>query len=119
LENIRLESEIVFVDDIEVLKLKGEIDVYTAPDLKAVVAGMLAEDIDHLIIDMAQVSYMDSSAFGVLLGALKTVKPRGGTVCLACCSATIEKILGLTKLNTVFAVHKTVQEAAASTKKAS
>lgn len=118
MENIRLESEIVYVDDIEVLKLTGEIDVYTAPDLKTVISGMLEEDIDHLIIDMSDVYYMDSSAFGVLLGALKTVKPRGGTVCLAGCGTTISKILGLTKLNTVFSIYASVQDAVKATSRA-
>ena len=118
MENIRLESEIVEVGGIEVLQLRGEIDVYTAPDLKSVVSGMIAEGINHVIIDMTQVSYMDSSAFGVLLSALKNVKPSGGSVNLARCNASIEKILGLTKLDTIFVLHKTLEDAIASAKSA-
>jgi anti-sigma B factor antagonist len=116
LENIKLESEIVFVDGTEVLRLKGEIDIYTAPDFKAVVSGMLAEDIPHLVIDMSEVTYMDSSAFGVLLSAVKTLSTRDGSVNLACCNATVEKILGLTKLNTIFRIHGSVPDAVAAVK---
>jgi len=116
LENIRLESEIVEIGGVDVLKLRGEIDVYTAPDLKVAVTGMVTEGVNHLVIDMTQVSYMDSSAFGVLLSALKTVKPLGGSVNLAGCSPSVEKILGLTKLDTIFILHKTLEDAVASAK---
>lgn len=114
MESIRLETGFRKVDDTEVLDLAGEIDVYTTPQFKEAIDKILDSGQNHLIINMAGVTYMDSSGFGALLSATKKLRPRGGTVNLVQCNSAIDRILHITRLDTVFATYKNVDEALAS-----
>jgi len=118
LEGIRLETGLRDVDGLQILDVSGEIDVYTAPQFKEAVNTILSGGQKHLIINMANVSYMDSSGFGALLSATKRLRPLGGTVNLVNCSGAIDRILRITRLNTVFATYESVDEAVDATKNA-
>ena len=63
-------------DDDPVLVAAGEIDVATSPLLRAELAGLLARNPDRVTLDFAEVSFIDSSGLGVLVGALKRVRER-------------------------------------------
>ena len=103
MEGIRLETEITTIKGNVVLKLAGEIDVYTAPQFKEAVNEVLKDDsLLHLIIDLNKVSYMDSSGFGILLSATKKLAPKGGSAYLIGCCSSIERVLKITKLDTIF-----------------
>jgi anti-sigma B factor antagonist len=54
---------------------------------------------------------MDSSGFGALLSATKRLRPIGGTVNLVKCSGSIDRILKITRLNTVFGTFQSIDEA--------
>jgi anti-sigma B factor antagonist len=111
LEGIRLETGFREVNGRKILDVAGEIDVYTAPQFKEAVNSVLAVGQKHLLINMAGVTYMDSSGFGTLLSATKRLRPRGGTVNLIKCCSAIDRILRITKLNTIFATFDSVDEA--------
>ncbi len=116
MEEIRLDSEMRMIDDAEVLEIKGEIDVYTAPQFKEAIDGVLLSGQKHLIINMAGVTYMDSSGFGALLSATKRLRPIGGTVSLVHCSNAIDRILKTTRLDTIFFMFDSLDEAVAAAK---
>lgn len=111
MENIRLETSTRRADGFEVLDVSGEIDVYTAPQFKEAVNSIIAAGQKDLIINMARVTYMDSSGFGTLLSATKRLRPEGGTVNLVACNSAIERMLKITRLNTVFGTFGSVEEA--------
>ena len=111
MEGIQLATQIKEISGYKILHLEGEIDVYTAPAFKAAITELLDQDIPHLIVDMSNVSYMDSSGFGVLISATKRLAPKEGTVNLVKCSTSIERVLGITKLDTIFYCRKNMQEA--------
>jgi anti-sigma B factor antagonist len=114
LESIRLETSIKDVDGLKVIDATGEIDVYTAPQFKEAVNQVISLGQLHLIINMTQVTYMDSSGFGTLLSATKRLRPEGGTINLVACSNSIDRMLRITRLNTVFGIYGTVEEAIAA-----
>lgn len=111
MESIRLETGVTEISDKRVLDVTGEIDVYTAPQFREAVNGILASGQKHLIINMAGVTYMDSSGFGTLLSATKRLRPDGGTVNLIKCSPAIDRILRITKLDSIFSVFDSVDDA--------
>jgi anti-sigma B factor antagonist len=116
LEKIRLDTGITEVDGLQVLQLAGEIDVYTAPQFREAVNAILNTGQKHLIIEMSQVSYMDSSGFGTLLSATKRLRPSGGAVTLVNVNRAIERILRITRLDTIFQTYDNVEAAVASAK---
>jgi anti-sigma B factor antagonist len=107
----RLQTAVKDVSGVSVIKVAGEVDVYTCPDLKTTIYEAISAGATDLVIDMTDVSYMDSSGFGTLLGATRRVKPAGGSVALACCSEAIDRMLRITSLDSVFAIYGQVGEA--------
>ncbi len=116
-EKIRLETAIRTEADVSVLGVVGEIDVFTAPEFKRAINNAIESGVTDLVIDLSQVSYMDSSGFGTLLGATKRVRLKGGSINLVGCNEAIERMMKITRLDTVFNLFRTVPEAAARIKK--
>ena len=115
MEGIQLETELRDIDGTMVLDVTGEIDVYTAPQFKEAVNTIIATGQKHLIIDMGNVTYMDSSGFGVLLSATKRLRPEGGTINLVRCNTVIGRVLKITRLDTVFATYDNMDDALKAT----
>ncbi len=111
MEGIRLETSTREVLDTRVLDVTGEIDVYTAPQFKEAVNQLINAGQIHIVINMENVTYMDSSGFGTLLSATKRLRPEGGSVNLVACNTAIDRMLRITRLNTVFGAFQTVEEA--------
>ena len=111
METIRLETGFREVSGKQVLDVSGEIDVYTAPRFREAVDCILASGQKHLVINMGGVTYMDSSGFGTLLSATKRLRPEGGTINLVRCSPAIDRILRITKLDSIFSIFDSVEDA--------
>lgn len=110
-EDVRIKLDLDKISNIPVVKVAGEIDVCTAPEFKSIINKAVFSGADNLIIDLTDVSYMDSSGFGTLLGATKRLRPRGGMVNLVGCSEAIERMLKITRLDTIFGVFPRVEDA--------
>jgi anti-sigma B factor antagonist len=113
-DNLRLHTHVRSDGPHPVLVVTGEIDVFTAPLFKQAVVNLVAEGHRHLFLDMREVSFMDSSGFGALLGATKCLRPEGGSLNLIGCSKTVRRMLHLTRLDTILGVYETEQEALAA-----
>jgi anti-sigma B factor antagonist len=86
----------------------GEIDAHTAPRLRERIHGVLAEaGVEHLVIDLSGVTFLDSSALGVLVGALKRMNERDGRLDIVVPSSHVRRIFEITALDRVLALHET------------
>lgn len=101
-DHTRLRTAVTEDAGVSIIKLAGEVDVYTAPDFKDAINKVITDGAKYLVIDLAEVSYMDSSGFGALLSATKRVKPEGGTVNLVYCNEAVERMLRITRLDSIF-----------------
>jgi anti-sigma B factor antagonist len=110
-DNLRLHTHVRPGAPYPVLIVAGEIDVFTAPLFKQAVVNLVAEGHRHLFLDIREVSFMDSSGFGALLGATKRLRPEGGSLNLIGCNKTIQRMLHLTRLDTILGVFETEEEA--------
>lgn len=111
MENIRIETSLRHSQNIPVLDVAGEIDIYTTPQFKEAVSAAIDEGNPNIIINMINVSYMDSSGFGTLLSATKRLRPLNGSLYLVGCNDAISRMLQITRLNTIFGVYGTEEEA--------
>lgn len=105
MDEIRLETQIRSREGLAVIDVVGEIDLYTAPQFKRALTDSIEDGHHHIVINMKDVSYMDSSGFGTLLGVTKRVRPDGGSVNLIACNDAIHRMLRITRLNTVFGIY--------------
>ena len=97
--------------DRAVIEVAGEIDVYTAPQLRDAISDLVSDGVIHLVVDMGGVEFLDSTGLGVLVGGLKRVRAHDGTMRLVCTSERLLKIFRITGLAKVFPIHDSVDEA--------
>ena len=116
METLRIETSLRHEDDIPVLDVTGEIDIYTTPQFKEAVSAAIDQNKPAIVINMANVTYMDSSGFGTLLSATKRLRPLDGALYLSGCNEAIQRMLQITPLNTIFGVYATEAEALAAAK---
>lgn len=118
METLRIETSLRQEQDIPVLDVTGEIDIYTTPQFKEAVSAAIDQNKPAIVINMANVTYMDSSGFGTLLSATKRLRPLDGALYLSGCNEAIQRMLQITRLNTIFGVYSTEAEALAAAKAA-
>ena len=94
-----------------VLEVCGEVDCYTAPKMREQIVDLVTAGRNHLIIDMEQVEFLDSTGLGVLVGGLKRVRAQDGSLQVVCTQERILKIFRITGLTKVFPIHTSISEA--------
>lgn len=88
----------------------GELDHCTASQIRRQLDDILEDPgITHLCLDLENLTFMDSSGIGVLLGRLRTLQQRGGTLSVKNMQPPIEKLFRLTGLQRVINVEKSQQ----------
>jgi len=87
-----------------VLEVAGEIDVATSPALRVALAGLLDDLPQRVTLDFAQVSFIDSSGLGVLVGALKQLRAHSTDAVLAVEHAQlpVRNVFDITGLDELF-----------------
>lgn len=70
----------------------------------------------YLVLNLAQVSYIDSSGVGELVGLFASAKRAGVKIVLAALTGRVKDVLQLTKLATIFETYANAEEAAESSK---
>ncbi len=101
-------------DDVVVLHVAGEVDVFTAPQLREALVGAIEEGSRDVVVDLQGVDFLDSTGLGVLVAGLKRVRQYGGDLSLVCTREHILKILDITGLVKVLKVHDSVEAATAA-----
>ncbi|MBA3488182.1 MAG: STAS domain-containing protein [Longispora sp.] len=97
-------------DDHTLLRVAGEIDVYTAPKLREQLVALSEAGVRNIVVDLARVEFLDSTGLGVLVGALKRAKASNGTFALVCDQPRLLKIFRITGLERVFDLYPTVAD---------
>ena len=100
--------------DVVTIAVHGQADLHTAPDLRDAMARAIDGGASGLIVDLSDATFVDSMTLGVLLGAVKRLRPRGGKVSVVCISPHIRRIFEITLLDRVFAIHETLDSARAA-----
>ena len=91
--------------DVAVVTVGGEIDLYTAPQLRDELVGTLEDGARRLVVDMSRVEFCDSTGISVLLSAMKRSRDKGGDLELVAPKPAVVKVLEVTGLNEVFVIH--------------
>ena len=94
-----------------VIALTGEIDLYTAPEFKQQLLDVIGQGAKHVVVDLTDTTFIDSTTLGVLVGGVKRLRPNGGQLSIVCSDRNITKIFEITGLNRVFPIHATRAEA--------
>lgn len=97
-----------------VIAVRGEIDLYTAPQLKQAITEAIDAGEHRVAVDLTDVSFLDSTALGVLIGAVKRLRSRGGALAIVNTEPSIGKTFEITGLDQIFTILPTRAEALAA-----
>ena len=95
-----------------VVCVEGELDLATAPRLKMALGEMLRAGFTQLVVDLAQVTFMDSTALGVLVGTERSLDV-GARLAIVCTHPNVLRIFEFSGLDGSFAIFSTFDEALA------
>lgn len=98
-------------DDVSVVTVDGEVDVYTAAQLRQTLDQEIAAGNIRLVVDLDNVGFLDSTGLGVLVGRLKLVRNDSGWLRIVCSSERILRVFRITGLDKVFGIHPSVEDA--------
>lgn len=98
-------------NDVFLIEVRGEMDLYNASKLKELFMGLMKKAITKLIVDMNEVEYLDSSGVGVLIHICNTAAKNNVKFAMANVHGSVKKVIELTRLTDYFPIAASVQEA--------
>ena len=100
------------IEGIYVFTWRGDlIGQDVGPELLEKVSEKIDQDFSKCLIDLSDLRYMNSSGIGVLMTILTKFKAKGGKLVLLNPSPSVSKLLGITKLDSIFLIKRETQEA--------
>jgi anti-sigma B factor antagonist len=105
-------SEIASVDN-EIVRFQGRLDFLSAAGAKQQLTEAVRSGRRRLVVDLAGVTFLDSSGLGALIAGLKAARQAGGDLRIAQAGDQAMTVLKLTSLDRVFRIYPTVEEASA------
>ena len=101
-------------DASNVLPLEGEIDLHVSPRVSAALGAMIEQKPPRLVVDLANVTYIDSSGLAVLIEGMQNVEAYGGKFILAGIQENVKPIFEIARLDQVFIIFPHVDAALAA-----
>jgi anti-sigma B factor antagonist len=96
-------------DNGAILHLNGKVIGDGVPQLKRTIEERINAGVDWLIIDLAEVPLIDSSALGTIIAAFLKLREKNGKVVLLNARENILDVLAITKLDSLFEVYDDMQ----------
>jgi len=89
------------------ITVHGEIDLHNSPELRTELLHQLADGtVRKLVLNLADVPYMDSSAIAVMVEALQKLRKSNGKIYLTALQPRVKGLLEIARLDTIFCVVK-------------
>jgi len=102
--SLNIKTHFNLEENLWLMDVAGEIDIYTANKLKETLIQMLNEHNESIKINCEELEYLDSTGLGVLIGALKRLKLKNKNILINKPRSNILKLLNITGLNKIFIV---------------
>src|SRR5207237_3650666 len=96
-----------------VLQLEGEIDLHVSPEVAESLRTMIEKKPRRVVVDLANVTYLDSSGLAVLIEGMQNVQEYGGNFALANVQESVQHIFEIARLDQVFQIFPDVDSALA------
>jgi anti-sigma B factor antagonist len=96
-----------------VIAVAGEIHASTAPQFSGLLTAAIDAGRTLIVLDLTDVSFIDSTGLSVLLNALRRVTHAGGRMSLVCTNPTVLRLFEITRMDATFAIHTGVEPALA------
>lgn len=102
-------------DTTHVIVVHGEVDLFTAPEFKERISASIDAGVERIVVDLTEVTFIDSSSLGVLIGAHKRLAADAGdrsrALVIVCAERAILNTFKITGLDQVFEIVPTREAA--------
>jgi anti-sigma B factor antagonist len=98
-------------DEIAVIELAGGVDIYSAPRFKEVLLQGIDDGARQVIVDLTNVTFIDSTGLGVLVSGAKRVRSQGVSFAIVSSTQSIMSIFEITGLDRLYSIYATRKEA--------
>ncbi len=88
--------------NVKVIRPVGILDGTSSAQLRSEISQFIEEGVRLVLVDLEEVSFMDSSGLGSLVLAFKSVQSAGGKLCVCSINDQIKMVLELTSMDLVF-----------------
>ncbi|GAA0431683.1 anti-sigma factor antagonist RsbV [Lentibacillus halophilus] len=99
-----LTIDVTDADNQSTVWLSGEIDAYTAPQLKEALVPLTTSEGHQVIVDLEDVGYMDSTGLGIFISALKSAKEHNSSIRLKNLQDRVLRLFQITGLDDIFTI---------------
>jgi anti-sigma B factor antagonist len=97
-------SEETLDDRTHLITVAGEIHVSTAPEFSGLLNAAIGDGGTQVVLDLAEVEFIDSTGLSVLLNGLRHVTRAGGRMALVCTNPTVMRLFVITRLDSTFQI---------------
>lgn len=104
-------TERFFDEATVVLVVEGRLNAQTADALKKRVKQLIAKHYIHLVLDLTEVSFIDSSGLSAIVAGLKATHEKAGSIKLVGLNSRTKQVFELTRLTKVFEFYPDVESA--------
>lgn len=98
---------------VRTFHVTGDVDFGVAPELKTRITQSIDGGDRQVVIDLTETGFVDSTAIGVLVGALKRLHESGGSLAVVCDNEDIRNIFAVVGLESVIPLHRSQEDALA------
>lgn len=96
------------------VQVRGDVDVASAPAMREAIDALIVAGHRRLVLDLTEVSFIDSTGLGVVVGRLKGLRREGGRLVIAAAHERVLRVLTITGLDAVIEVHPDLERAVAA-----
>ena len=97
-----------------IVTVTGEVDLYSSPRMREAILGGMTRKSPRVIVDLAGVTYMDSSGIATLVEVLQLTRKHAGRLVLAGLSPRVREVFELARLESVFELSPSLRDALGS-----
>lgn len=104
-------SEDAAAGGVRTFRVAGDVDFGVAPALKKRITESIDAGDRRVVIDLTETGFVDSTAIGVLVGALKRLHDSGGELAVVCDNEDVRNIFAVVGLENVIPLHRSQEDA--------
>lgn len=98
-KKVSLNINLVTKNNVLLIRLKGELDHHTAESLRQKVSETIEQhNIHHIVLNLKELTFMDSSGLGVILGRYKQIQSQGGEMVVCSISPAVKRLFDMSGL---------------------
>ncbi len=99
--HLPFEVSVIGADSAATVCINGDLDCYTAPQLRSALLALVEEGTRHVTVDIAGTQVLDSTGLSVLVGGMKRLRDHGGSMVVKSPNEATRKLFEITGLDSV------------------